>query len=71
MSRTDKVTFLASYPAIQSAIKIDGAGNGARIQLDIPETELYKFIKAAGWRQSVLKVTIELVEEEKGDSYGL
>jgi len=55
---TDKVDFRASFPAIQSAIKIDGQG-GARIQLDIPESEVGNFIGAMMWRGQVLLVTIE------------
>jgi hypothetical protein len=55
----EPVEFLASFPPIQSAIKIDGQG-GARIQLDVPETEMGKFIKAMMWRGKVIKVTFEL-----------
>lgn len=55
----EEVTFLASFPPIQSAIKIDGQG-GARIQLDIPESEVGNFIKAMAWRGQVLKVMIEV-----------
>jgi hypothetical protein len=57
----DPVTFLASFPPIQSAIKIDGQG-GARIQLDIPESEMGNFIKAMTWRGKQLLVTIETAE---------
>ena len=57
-----RVTFKASYPAIQSAIKVDGQG-GARIQLDIPESELMNFLPAMAWRGEALQVTIELDDE--------
>jgi hypothetical protein len=51
----DKVTFLASFPPIQSAIKV---GDGMRIQLDIPESELPRAIKVVDLREAVLQVTI-------------
>ena len=51
------VTFLASFPQIQSAIKI--GVDGMRIQLDVPETELVNAIELLGWRDRLLKVTIE------------
>jgi hypothetical protein len=55
------ITFLASFPAIQSAIKIDGSGNGMRIQLDIPEVEMNEAVALLGLREVVLRVTIEPV----------
>lgn len=33
------VTFTASLPPIQSAISMDGNGDGARIKLDIPRSD--------------------------------
>jgi hypothetical protein len=62
---SDKVTFLAAFPPIQSAIKITGAGDGMRIQLDIPESEMGNAIELLAWRQRVLKVTVELENAEK------
>lgn len=52
-------TFLASFPPIMSAIKIYGNGDGMRIQLDIPESELAQAVELLTMRQCVLKVTIE------------
>jgi hypothetical protein len=63
---SDKVTFLAAFPCIQSAIKITGAGDGMRIQLDVPESEMVNAIELLAWRQRVLKVTVELQNEETG-----
>lgn len=51
------ITFLASLPAIQSAIKI--GQDGARIQLEVPETELSKILPLIMMRDKVLKITIE------------
>lgn len=55
----ERAEFLASFPAIQSAIKVDGAGNGMRVQLDIPESEMGEALKLLMWRECVLKVVIE------------
>jgi len=59
----DSVTFLASFPPIQSAIKLDGR-DGARIQLDIPENEMGNFIKVLMWKGEVFQVTIERIKKE-------
>ena len=56
--KSDKVSFLATFPAISSAIKVDGAG-GMRIQLDIPESEMSEAVKLLLYRQSVLNITVE------------
>lgn len=56
----EKTTFLASFPPIQTAIKVHGSGDGMRIQLDIPESEMAEALKLLMWRESVLKVTVEL-----------
>jgi hypothetical protein len=54
-------TFLASFPPIMSAIKVDGAGGGMRIQFDVPESEMGEAVKLLMWREVGLKVTIEPV----------
>lgn len=59
----DRVTFLASFPPIQSAIKISGTGDGMRIQLDVPETQMGRAIGLLKWRETVLRVTVELSDE--------
>ena len=51
------IEFLASLPAIQSAIRI--GQDGARVQLEIPESELSKILPLMMWRDRVLKITIE------------
>jgi len=57
------VTFLAAFPSIQSAIKITGAGDGMRIQLDVPESQMGNAIELLAWRQRVLKVTVEVEQD--------
>lgn len=54
----DEITFFASFPPIQSAIKITGNGDGMRIQLDIPESEMGEAVKLLLLRQCVLQVKI-------------
>lgn len=56
---TDVVRFTASFPAIQSAIKITGDGNGMRIQLDIPESDMNEAVKLLLYRQCALTITVE------------
>lgn len=59
----DCVTFKCSFPQIQSAIKLDGAG-GARIQLDIPESEMPNFLPMIAWRGQLIQIIACL--ESKG-----
>jgi hypothetical protein len=61
----DKIQFVAAFPSIQTAIKITGDGNGMRIQLDIPETEMGQAARLLLMREKVLKVTVELAEMPK------
>jgi hypothetical protein len=58
-------TFLASFPAIQSAIKISGSGDGIRVQLDIPESEVPNALPLLGWREMALRVTVEPLKNNR------
>ena len=62
---TNPITFKASFPAIASAIIISGDGNGLRIKLDIPETELMQALSLLAMRQTAFQVTIEPIEDGK------
>ena len=55
----DAASFLAAFPSIQTALKIHGNGNGMRIQLDIPESEMGEAAKLLLWRQRVLRIRVE------------
>ena len=57
----EKAVFLASFPDIQSAIKI--GTSGMRIQLDVPESELGNALDILAWRDALLRVTIELEQD--------
>ena len=63
----EKITFIASFPAIQSAIKITGDGNGMRIQLDIPEIDVINALHVIAMRQQAFRVTIEPSVTERND----
>ena len=70
----EPATFLAAFPAIQSAIKIYGDRQGMRLQFDVPESEMGEAVKLLMWRECILKVTIEpearpiLESVENGDN---
>lgn len=57
-----KIEFIASLPPIQSAINIDGQGDGARIKLDIPASEMEQLIKIQKLTGKAFKVTLEEIE---------
>lgn len=58
---SEPVTFLASFPPIQSAIKV--GQDGARVQFDIPETEMPAIVRLMLMRGRVLKITIEAEDD--------
>jgi hypothetical protein len=56
-----RVTFPATIPPTETAIKIHGDG-GARIILDVAESDLVKFLPAVAFRGQQIKVTFEEAE---------
>lgn len=54
----EPLTFLASFPNVQSAIRVAGDG-GARITLDIPESEMPAIVRLVLLRGIVLRVSVE------------
>ena len=56
----DKISFIASLPAIQSAILISGDGNGAKIKLEVPQSEVLEILKLSSLYGKCLKVTVEV-----------
>lgn len=59
----EPITFLASFPAIQSAIKV--GDTGMRFQLDVPESEMGNAIPLIAMRDKVLRVTIEIEDHDR------
>lgn len=53
------VSFLAIISPVLAGIKITGDGNGMRIQLDIPETEMGAAARLLLMREKILKITVE------------
>jgi len=58
------LTFTASIAPLQSAIRIASDG-GARVSLDIPESEMPAIVRLILYREKRLKVTIEAEQEEE------
>lgn len=65
MAKLEPIQFRASFPTIQTAINITGNGDGMRIQLDIPESEMAEAVKLLMLRQVVLRVTVEQDEPDR------
>lgn len=64
---TDRATFRASLPPILSALKVSGDG-GARLQLDVPDSDMAEALKLLLWRGCVLKVTVTPGDDGRTDS---
>jgi len=60
----EPVSFIASIPPIETAIKIHGQ-EGARLILDVADTELGNFFPITLLRGKVLRVTIEAEKPRK------
>ena len=56
--QSKSVTFLASIPLVETAVKIHGDG-GARLMLDVAEADLGGFLPALAYRGKRLRITIE------------
>lgn len=57
-----KIEFSASLPPIQSALNISGNGDGARIKLDVPGSDMAQVLKLVLLTGKVFKVTVEAEE---------
>lgn len=58
----ESATFEATLPPILSAVKVSGDG-GLRIQLDVPQTDEADALRLLLWRERVLRVTVEPVDD--------
>jgi len=54
-------SFVASLPPIQSAINVSGHGDGARVKLDIPQSEMPAVLNLQLLAGRAFQVTIEPV----------
>lgn len=57
---TEKIIFMGSLPPIQSAILLDGMGDGARIRIDVSRQYINEIIKLQALAGQCFKITIEL-----------
>jgi len=58
----EPIVFYASLPPLQSAISLDGRGDGGRVKLDVPRSDVQALLLLQAWADCLLKVTIELAE---------
>lgn len=56
---TDEIRFIASLPPIQSAINLDGQGDGARIKLDISREYVQEVLKLQGLAGESFEVIVK------------
>ena len=54
-------SFVASLPPIQSAINVSGHGDGARVKMDIPQSEMAAVLNLQLLAGRAFQVTIEPV----------
>lgn len=62
--QNQKIIFTASLPQIMSAISINGAGDGARIKLDIPASDMLQVVQLQTMVGKAFRVTVEEIEEQ-------
>ena len=53
-----EIKFVASLPPIQSAISLDGNGDGARIKLDIPRSDIQSVLELQKHAGQLLRVSV-------------
>ena len=60
-----KIVFRASLPPIQSAILLDGRGDGGRIKLDVPASDAGALLLLQHHGcDRLLKVTVEIMDSD-------
>ena len=65
---TERIQFVASLPPIQSAISLDGMGDGARVKLDVPATDVPAvLLLQAYYAGKAFKVTVDGLDENGRD----
>ena len=57
----EEISFHASLPDIQSMLSI--GKSGARLKIDVPDSDLAQVLKLTLWRERLLEVTVKAVEE--------
>lgn len=62
MSSTEALTFTASIAPLQSAIMVASDG-GARVKIDIPESEMPAIVRLMLYRGKRLRITLEIDDD--------
>lgn len=57
-----KIEFIASLPPIQSAISLDGQGDGGRIKLDVSRMYVKQLLELQRMAGMPIKITAEVSE---------
>lgn len=60
---SDTATFLGTIAPIMSGIRT--GNDGMRVQFDIPETEMGEAVQLLIMRGKLLRITVEVVEQER------
>ena len=60
----NEIKMIASFPPITGAIKLDGQGDGARLSIDIPRTEIKKVPKLYGLMGNVFEVIFKPIKDK-------
>lgn len=57
------IEFIASLPPIQSAITLDGMGDGGRVKLDVSRPYVDALIKLQGLAGQSIRVIVQALDE--------
>lgn len=58
-----KIEFIASLPPIQSAIQLDGQGDGGRIKLDVSRQNINELLLLQQMTGKLIKITAETEDD--------
>lgn len=62
----DQIRFCAALPPIQSAVTVSGNGDGLRIKLDVPGSDMLQALRMLALSGQAFVVTITPVVEAEG-----
>lgn len=59
-----KIEFIASLPPIQSAIQLDGMGDGGRVKLDVSRQYVVELLQLQQMAGKQIKIIAEVVDSD-------
>lgn len=59
-----EIKLIASFPPVTGAIKLDGQGDGARLEIDIPRTEIKKVPELYNLMGTVFELTFKQIPDK-------